>query len=128
MRKVEVIGYKIAKETYHEFESLTHAAKHCKAAVESIYLVCQGKFKQTKGWCFVYKSENFAEEIQCKLSQQTTRGKSSSKKVKVTDTYGGVEIYDSGSEAASLLGVSRTTIAQCANGKRNHSSFTFKFV
>lgn len=80
MRKVEVIGYKIAKETYHEFESLTHAAKHCKAAVESIYLVCQGKFKQTKGWCFVYKSENFAEEIQCKLSQQTTRGKSSCKK------------------------------------------------
>jgi hypothetical protein len=128
MRKVEVIGFKIAKETYHEFESLTHAAEHCKAAVESIYLVCQGKFKQTKGWCFVYKSENFAEEIQSKLSQQTTRGKSSCKKVKVTDTYGGVEIYDSGSEAASLLGVSRTTIAQCANGKRNHSSFTFKFI
>lgn len=128
MRKVEVIGYNIAKQSYHKFESLTHAATHCKTKVESVYLVCQNKFKQTKGWSFVYDCDNFVEMIEQKLNEPHNKGKHNCKRVKATDTYGNSEIYDSGSEAAKLLGVSRTTIAQCANGKRKHSSFTFKFV
>lgn len=128
MTKKPVIGFNIAKKSYHSFESLTHASEFTKTKVESVYLVLKNKFKKTKGWCFVYESENFHEVIKQKLEEKCKRGNHSMKKVYVTDTYGGSETYDSVAEAAEFLKLSKTTISQCANGKRQSPDFKFKYV
>jgi len=128
MNKIPIIGYNIAKNKYHSFESITHAANHCKTDISSVSAVLNNTFKKSKGWCFVYESKDFQSEIADKLKEKCKRGLYASKKVFVTDNYGGSETYDSVAEAAELLGLSKTTISQCAMGKRKSPNFKFKYV
>lgn len=129
MQKKEVIGYVIATEEWLQFESINHAAEHFDIPFQSVWKVIRGDYKQVKGICFHYNTEDFDEQIMAKLNREDKRGGHSKKTVLVKDLQGNrVAEYKGIREAARQLGISITTVSQCANGLRGNANYKFELV
>lgn len=132
MARKLVIAYDIKLNKYWELDSISHAVRHFKRKKlcnGTVAAVIAGTYAKTKGMCFCYKCENFAEVIQAKLAVKTKKGEHTKKMILVTDLQGNyIGKYKGIGETARELGVSKTTVSQCANGLRGSTQYVFEFI
>lgn len=126
---MKIIGYIIATNEWLEFEDVEHAACHFDVTKMQVKLVMQGVYTQVKGVCFHNYTDDFDEQIFAKLNRPHNKGQHSKKGIAVYDLEGKpIATFNGVREAARELGISKTTVSRCANGKRNNDFFTFKFI
>lgn len=128
MHPKEVISYNLTTKKYRFFSSVLQAATKLKLDEGSILRVLSDEFKQTGGYTFCETCANYEEIIEWKINQPNKRGLCHQRKVIATDLNGDSETYDSATEAAKLLGVSKGTVSLCCKGLRKHKHFTFKWA
>lgn len=128
MKKIPVIVYSIKENKYYELDSLNHTVQYFNLDISSVVKVLKGELKQTKGYVICNLSKNFEEVIQEKLNTKSRRGVKNRLQVKATDSYGNSEIYESCTQAADVLGITKGTVSKCCKGSRKHKHFKFSFI